>query len=294
MAKRCLKRRLPCLHQLHQLHQLHRLPCLGLLTLLLSTPPAVRAQESSDSQEMRYLIGLRVSQGAEYPGARRQEQGLTPLWALHWGRWRLTTAGTGAMMGFGSEAASPGPGASRDWLGGDHWKLGLGLRIDSGRDSEQAEISRGLPDVPRTLRGRLHLQMTLDARWTLSAAWSPDLLNRRGGSELKLDLGRPVYQGPQDLLTLGLGISAGDRRHLQSYFGVPVGSAAAERLGRAYVPGAGLAQGYASLSYLHAFGPRWVLSASWSEGRLLDAAAASPIVQTARVRGASLGLAYRR
>lgn len=243
--------------------------------------------------EPRYLLGLRVSSGPEYPGSRRQEQGLTPLWALYWGRWRITTAGTGAMMGFGSEAASPGPGASRDWLHGEHWKLGLGLRIDSGRDSEKSEITKGLPDVPRTLRGRLNLQIELDPKWTLSAALSPDLLNRRGGTELSLDLGRSLYRSRHASLTLGLGLSASDRPHLQSYFGVPEGSEAARRLGQHYEPGHGLTGAYVNLSYMQALSPRWVLVASWSEGRLLDAAAASPIVETTRQRSASVGLAYR-
>ncbi|HLO94857.1 MAG TPA: hypothetical protein VK195_11105, partial [Burkholderiaceae bacterium] len=76
-----------------------------------AAPPRQASQVSQaplESQEPRYLLGLRISRGPEYPGSRRQEQGLTPLWALYWGRWRITTAGTGAMMGFGSEAASPG------------------------------------------------------------------------------------------------------------------------------------------------------------------------------------------
>ena len=248
---------------------------------------------TAQPEEARYLLGLRVSRGPEYPGSRRQEQGLTPLWALYWGRWRITTAGTGAMMGFGSEAASPGPGASRDWLRGEHWKLGLGLRIDSGRDSAQAEITEGLPDVPRTLRGRLHLQVELNPQWTLSAACSPDLLNRRGGTELSVDLSRRLYRSQHASLTLGLGVSAGDGQYLRSYFGVPEGSPTAERLGRSYVPGSGLTQAYINLSYMQALSPRWVLVASWNEGRLLDAAAASPIVETRRQPGVSLGLAYR-
>ncbi len=264
----------------------------ALLAALLALP--VHAQEAAAKpDELRYLLGLRVSSGPEYPGSRRQEQGLTPLWALYWGRWRITTAGTGAMMGFGSEAASPGPGASRDWLQGEHWKLGLGLRIDSGRDSDQAEITRGLPDVPRTLRGRLNLQVELNPKWTLSASLSPDLLNRRGGTELSVDFGRSLYRSRHASLTLGLGLSASDRRHLQSYFGVPEGSEAAQRLGRHYEPGSGLTSAYVNLSYMQALTPRWVLVASWSEGRLLDAAAASPFVETTRQRSASIGLAYR-
>lgn len=268
---------------------------MGLLSTVLLTLPALAEQAAATPKpdEPRYLLGLRVSRGPEYPGSRRQEQGLTPLWALYWGRWRITTAGTGAMMGFGSDAAGPGPGASRDWLRGEHWKLGLGLRIDSGRDSEQAETTKGLPDVPRTLRGRVQLQLQLDPRWTLSAALSPDLLNHRGGTELSLDLGRSLYRSGHASLTLGLGLSASDRRHLQSYFGVPEGSDAARRLGQHYEPGNGLTSAYINLSYMQALSPRWVLVGSWSEGRLLDAAAASPIVETTRQRSVSIGLAYR-
>ena len=147
--------------------------------------------------------------------------------------------------------------------------------------------------MPRTLRGRVNLQVELDPTWTLSAAWSPDLLNRRGGAELSVDLGRSLYRSRHATLTLGLGLSAADRRHLQSYFGVPKGSEAAQRLGRRYEPGAGLTSASVNLSYLRALTPRWVLVASWTEGRLLDAAAASPIVETTRQRSASIGLAYR-
>lgn len=266
---------------------------IALAAVLAGAAHADEPASAPAPDEPRYLLGLRVSRGPEYPGSRQQEQGLTPLWALYWGRWRITTAGTGAMMGFGSEAASPGPGASRDWLRGEHWKLGLGLRIDGGRDSGRAVITQGLPDVPRTLRGRLQLQIELSPQWTLSAACSPDLLNHRGGTELGVDLSRSLYRSRHASLTLGLGLSAGDRRHLQSYFGVPEGSEAADRLGRSYAPGSGLIQGYLNLSYMQALSPQWVLVASWSEGRLLDAAGASPIVETRRQPGMSVGLAYR-
>ncbi len=269
-------------------------PLTWLLALTLTVPSA-RADEPAPAQEeLRYLVGLRMSQGPEYPGSRRRDGQLSPMWALHWGRWRITTAGTGAMMGFGSDRAGPGPGATRDWLHGESWRIGLGLRIDGGRHSEQAEITKGLPDVPRTLRGRLYAQVELDKQWTLSAACSPDILNRRGGTELSVDFSRRLWRSPQAQLSLGVGVSAADGRHAQSYFGVPVGSEAADRLGRAYVPGSGLEQGYINLSYLRTLGPRWVLAASWSEGRLLDVAAASPLAQTRRVSSVSVGLAYRR
>ncbi|MBB4844956.1 outer membrane scaffolding protein for murein synthesis (MipA/OmpV family) [Paucibacter oligotrophus] len=245
--------------------------------------------------DLRYLLGASLSYAPSYPGARSMETSIKPMWAARWGKWRLSSSGGAGLMGFGAESIGPGSGASRDLYRSATLRLGLTLRLDSGRRSSDAAYTEGLPDIGRTLRLRLYASKTLAPQWQLSAAWSQDALGRKGGAIWNMDLAHRFYRssdGASELMA-GAGLSGGDGRYMLSYFGVPADSQAAQRLGRSYTPGASFSEANLGLSYTRALSPHWVFNSSLGWSHLLGAAAASPLSERAGGYSLGLSLGYR-
>lgn len=246
--------------------------------------------QSAEPSKWNYVLGASLSSSPEYAGADRHKTGLKPLWALQYGRWRFSTSGAGQVMGFGEEVQ--GPGASTELIRSDTLRLGLALRVDSGRRSKDSAQLQGLPDVQRTLRARLYGSYALAPEWLASAAWSQDLLGRHGGGILNLDLGYRLHLSRHTEWTAGGGITAGTARNQQSYFGItPEGSLASGL--PVYSPGAGLRDVHAGIGFTHALSSRWILFGSAGVSRLLSDAAQSPLVHQRSGSMVGLGLAYR-
>jgi len=258
----------------------------SLLTLLV--PPA-RA-EDEDAARFRYLAAARLQYQPEYAGADRYQFKLRPVWALQWGRWRISTSGGNSLLGFGSEIR--GDGASTELVKGDKVKLGVSFRVDSGRSSGDASTTSGLPDVRRTLRGRLYAGYELTKDWQLSGSLSQDLLGRQGGLTAGLDLGWRLRQTAHLEWTVGGGISAGDATNMRSYFGVtPQGSAATGL--PVYTPGAGLRDAHAGMGWTWQLTPRWIAFGSAGATLQMGPAADSPLTQRRLGGSVAVGLAYR-
>ncbi|MBT9501171.1 MAG: MipA/OmpV family protein [Burkholderiaceae bacterium] len=243
-----------------------------------------------ETPRLHYVLGAQISSQPEYAGAPNNKSHLSPLWALQYGRWRISSSGAGQVMGFGEEVQ--GPGASTDLVKSDALRLGLALRVDSGRSSKDSVRLQGLPDVPRTLRARLFGSYALAPEWLASAAWSQDLLGREGGGILNLDIGYRLRQTRHTEWTAGAGITAGTARNHQSYFGItPAGSVASGL--PVFSPGAGLRDVHAGVGFTHALSSRWILFGSAGVSRLLSDAALSPLVHQRQGSSVGLGLAYR-
>lgn len=244
-------------------------------------------------ENFRYLIGASVRYGPDYWGAQGSSTALKPLWALRWGRWRISTSGSSGLMGFGRETVDGGAGASRELFRNEKFSMGFGLRFDSGRSSDSASSTAELPNVRRTLRGRVFGSYTLAPDWQLGGSLSQDLAGREGGLVWSLDLRHQLYRSKGGELSAGLALSGGDSRYMRSYFGVPEGSPAIARLGRAYTPGGGLRDVGLGLGYTRALGKHWVGFTQLGVGHLLGEASHSPLNQRATAFSWGLGLAYR-
>lgn len=258
-------------------------------------PPAEASWFDLPGDDFRYLLGVSAGYGPAYPGARRMETSIQPMWAARWGKWRLSSSGGAGLMGFGVESIGPGSGASRDLFRSSTLRLGVTLRLDGGRSSSDAAYTEGLPDIGRTLRVRLYASKTLAPQWQLAAAWSQDALGRKGGAIWNMDLAHRLYRsakGASELMA-GVGLSGGDGRYQLSYFGVPPDSVAAQRLGRSFVPGAGFSEASLSLSYTRALSPHWVFNSSAGWSRLLGPAAASPLTEKLSNFNLGFGLGWR-
>jgi MipA family protein len=243
-----------------------------------------------ESPPARYLLGLAVTTGPEYEGARTRDTKLRPVWAAKLGRIRITTAGGSSLLGFGRDGA--GAGASTQLIDTERWRLGISASIDGGRDSDDASTTRGLPDVRRTLRAKLYVNYSLTQDVNVGASASQDVLGRRGGLTTSVDLGWRFYRSETTEWTSGIGLSAANALYMRSYFGVPA-SAVASSGKPEYHPGAGLRDVHMGVNFKHAMSKHWFVFGGVGASRLLGPAADSPLVERPGGSSATIGLAWR-
>lgn len=261
------------------------------LSLLFAAPtPGLAADESTEVPDARYVLGASLIGHPEYAGSRQYKATLRPLWAVHWGRWRISTSGGAGLLGFGRDAA--GAGASRELVKTKALRVGIALRLDSGRRSNDSSTTQGLPDVPRTVRGRVYASYALGPDLNLTGALSQDLAGRQGGLTGGLDLGWRLYRTSRTEWTSGAGVSLADAQNMRSYFGISPEAALAT--GRAaYVPNAGLRDVHAGVGFTHSLSPHWFAFGGAGISRLLGPAANSPLTQRPDSAYASIGFAWR-
>ena len=267
-----------------------RMAAAGLLAALLLPNARADTDAPDASPEARWFLGAAMVNTPEYSGSDKQVLKARPLLAARFGRWRFSTAGAGALLDFGGAAA--GPGASAELVETERLRLGLSLRVDSGRRSVSSDYLRGLPDVERTLRGRLYASYRLGAHWNAAASVSQDLLGRGGGAVAGFGLGYTQRLGQRTELSAGTGVDVGDARHMRSYFGITPEQAVATGL-RAYTPGAGAKNVHTGLLITTAFDRDWIMFIGGGTSRLVGDAALSPLSRSTSAWGLSMGIGYR-
>lgn len=259
---------------------------------LVATSPSIAADADGDAREPRslYMVGSAAVSAPEYAGSDQRAVKLHPLLAYQYGRLRIATSRAGALLGFAADA--PAVGASAELLNSRGFKLGTALRIDNGRHSSDSPHLAGLPDIERTLRGRLQLSQALGAHWSVGANVTRDLLGRGGGVTAGFDLGYRHALGPRAEWSAGVGMTLADGRYMQTWFGV--GDSEAARTGLpAYAPGAGAKDTHAGAGMTIALTPQWLAFASVGRATLRGGAAASPLAFEPTNTQAAFGLAYR-
>lgn len=265
-----------------------------LISLLATACACARAEDGDkakpDPDDGRYLIGASVAYKPEYDGARGREVRIRPLWAAKIGRVRISTSGSGGLLGFGR--SDEGGGASTQFVDTDKLRLGVSVSLDSGRDSDDSSTTQGLPDVKRTLRARFYANYNLTENVTLGGNVNQDMLGHRGGTTFSVDLGWRIYRSRHLEITSGAGVTAANALNLKTYFGVPQSAVVAS--GKpAYEPGAGLRDVHAGLGFTRPFGRHWIFFGSAGVSRLLGPAGDSPLVETRLGKTVGLGLAWR-
>jgi outer membrane scaffolding protein for murein synthesis (MipA/OmpV family) len=270
------------------------LPCWGLPALAqdaapMAAPQAAAASAPSTSQPLNYAVGLAVVSRPAFAGSGAQQWKLRPLWTVKWGRFRLSGPRASGLLG---RPGDEGSGASAELAEGARWRLGASLGVDGGRRSADDPRLAGLPDIARTVRGKLFVTRDLAHGWGLSMHVSEDLAGRGGGLLGGIDLGLSRPLGPGLRGSVGAGLSLADGRSMRRHFGIDPAVAAAT--GRAaHVPGAGLRD-------LHVGGTlQWAISGAWfgfvgaGLSQLQGDASSSPLVLRRQSTSLAIGLAWR-
>lgn len=262
----------------------------GLILAALSLPAQAEDVVDTTMTQSRYVLGATLVSSAQYPGSDQRETKLRPLWAYQYGRWRLSSSRASAVLGFARDAA--GPGASAELVNAKNWHLGAAFRFDSGRKASDSPDLHGLPDVPRTLRGRIYASYAFNRQWSIGGNVSQDLLGRGGGAQASIDLGHRYWVTPRIEWTSGMGVTLANQRNMTTYFGIS--DAQASQSGqRPFAPGAGLRDVHLGTGLTTTITPHWIAFANIGWSRLLGDAAVSPLTRRASSVAGTLGIVYR-
>ncbi|MFC7460392.1 MipA/OmpV family protein [Hydrogenophaga defluvii] len=268
------------------------LPC---LLLWAGQAGAVRLEstegaEPGDPGAGDYLLGSMLSTSGNHVGEPGRGASLRPLWSVQWRNWRITTTRASALWRLGRDGIDPG--VSTVLVDQSRFRLSASLQIDGGRRSGDDAYLAGLPEVQRTLRGRVTARYALSDHWSVALAASHDLRNRDRAGTLTPSI---KYRHPTESGTLweaSLSAVAGNDEHLQTFYGIT--PAAAMAAGRApYEPRGGWHQWRLGLDVSHPLSARWVVFGGVGLSSLVGDARRSPLVSRASTWGANLGVAYR-
>ncbi len=247
---------------------------------------ALDAPAPTESQT-HYVLGLILGNGPDYAGGDGRKTSVRPAWAIQHGRFRLSTGRGSTLMGHGLTKRDEG--ASATLAESDDFNLSASLRIDNGRDAGDSARLVGLPEVRRTLRGRLGASYSLGEHWSIGASWSQDLLGRDGGGQLSASLGYARPLSAQTKLSWGMGSSWGDGTYMRSRYGVSGGLSPLPN----YTPASGWYSADMGVELMTAINRHWVAFAGVGVSRQLGEARRSPLTVEPVGYSASVGLAYR-
>lgn len=246
-------------------------------------------REQRPPRDWDATVGFSVSHGAPYTGSARRGSAITPGLGVRWGRVSLVSRSAFSVRG--TDAAAGG-GLRVELAEGERLRVGLGLRVDSGREESDSPELRGLGDVRRTLRLRLSVSYRLDDGWRLRASALADALGRGTGmlGDLQLSRDLTLASNLNANATLALGFS--DRRHMQAYYGITPEQA--QRSGyRESRATAGLRDISLNLGVRRGLSSHWALFGGAVVSHLLGPAARSPIALERTSWGLNAGVVYR-
>lgn len=262
-------------------HCLLLLTAVTLPTLAQETPPPEPRWEGALAANLLF--------GPTYQGSGQFGLKLRPGFFVRYGRFSFSQGASfvtrnqrDVVRGLGVDLSPPS----------DRLRIGMGLRMDSGRRESQDDSLRGLGDVPRTVRARITTSWTFDDGWRLAGAWSVDALGRGGGHFGEIGFGRERPLGEQSSWGWGLTATLGGRRYMQSYYGISPEQSAASGY-PVYAPGSGLRDVAVFVNARTDLSPRWTLQAGIGASRLAGAAAESPLTERRNGWGMNVGTGWR-
>src|SRR5262245_9398597 len=256
-------------------------------------PPADAKAEPKPPLDIEVAVGPMLAFRPEYQGAAHWGTTLDLGVFVRWGRFTITNA-SGFVTRRDDDVMR---GLAADLVRTDNWRANLALRIDNGRTSKDSAALTGLPDIERTVRGRLLVTRSFPDNWGATLGVSADLLGRGGGTlvdfgpshDIPIALGEPWRKSR---ISLGMAFTAADRRYMQSYFGITPQQAAITGYPE-YTPGAGLRDVSVGIALRSYYGERWVGYIGSSASHLLGPALASPLTQRSNSWSINGGVAYR-
>lgn len=229
-------------------------------------------------------VGLRIGYGPEYMGASSRGFDWNPAIYLRYGRLSLSSA-SGLVDRRDDDVLR---GLGLDLSRTERLRLGVSLRFDQGRDDDGKKGLNGTGEVPSTIRARFAAQRRFDGGWRLSAALSPDLLGRGGGTTLDIGVSREQRLSPTWRWNAGASLSWADQRYMRSYFGVSEQEAATSGL-PAYQPSSGWRDLGVGARARYDVSRVWSTNAGCNVTRILGPARDSPLTNDTLTLGCSVG-----
>lgn len=250
-------------------------------------PPSV----DSPASGFTWSLGASVVNGPRYAGSAERSTGVRPVLGLEVGRFTFSTGGGGSLLDFDIDARDSGLTARLFQF--ENFRLSGGLRLDGGRKGEDDPILRGLPDVERTLRGRLSAIYDFNKHASVRSTLSQDLLDKQGGATLQTSARYEFLISPRTEIGLAVGFTLADGTYMRSYMGVPNSAAGNTTALPAYRPGAGMHSTHLGLEVKTLVSDRWVLFGGVGYQQLRGDARRSPLAVKPDSYNVSIGLAYR-
>ena len=204
------------------------LPALATAQLRMPVPEESRSGYT-------WSLGASISNGASYPGSTERSTGIRPVIGLEVGRFTLSSGGGGSLLDFDLDARDSGVTAKL--LQWENLRLSAGLRMDGGRKGSDEPMLQGLPEVERTLRGRLSVIYDFNKHASVRSTLSQDLLGRDGGATLQTTARYEIQVSPYSEIAFALGFTLADSTYMQGRMGVPLSASGVSTPLPAYVPG---------------------------------------------------------
>lgn len=267
------------------------------LALLLAWPVASMAQlrlpppAEGQPGSFTWSLGALVVNSPRYAGSTERSTGVRPVIGLEVGRFTLSTGGGGSLLDFDIDARDSGLTARL--LQWENLRLSGGLRLDGGRKGEDDPVLSGLPDVERTLRGRLSAIYDFNKHLSVRSTLSQDLLGREGGATLQTSARYEFLISPRTEVGVAAGFTLADATYMRSYMGVPAGAAGLTTPLPAYQPGGGMHSTHVGLEVKTLVSDHWVLFGGVGYQQLRGDARRSPLAVKPDNYNVSIGLAYR-
>ena len=265
---------------------------IGLAGLCAASGPVLAEPDPTDLASrngLRYALGAALIEAPRYAGSGEQQLKLRPLWAVRYGRLRISGARASGLL---DVAGDSGSGLSADLLSGTRWRLSSSLRIDSGRAAAADAALAGLPPIRPTLRGRIFGSVDWGGGWSSSLGYSADLLGRGGGGITGLAVAYGWTPWPGLAASAVVGGNWADQQYMLTHFGITPAVAAVT--GRtAFQPSVGLMNLHVGLGARLALAERWTLLGGVGLSQLQGDAAASPLTRSRQAASVSLALAWR-
>ncbi len=183
----------------------------------------------------------------------------------------------------------------------DGVKLSGALAYDHGRNRNdlpgyyRSNALNGMGEIEGSLIAKLGASVNVAGMFTLDAGANLAVTNRENGNTYKLGASMPLLQGASDTVTLKAGTSIGDRKHMQTYYGVtPAQSVNTGYRYRVYTAKAGVEDVSLALNWNHAIDAHWSVNSTAGLTRQVGNAADTPLAlrKTAPVLMSSLNYKF--
>lgn len=258
----------------------------------VATPaPAAAVEGTSGHAGFIWALGVTANNGANYAGSNRRGTGIGHVVGVALGRYTLSTGGGGTLLDRDLDRTESGVSARLV----DHGRLRLtgSLRFGGGRTAGDEPQLQGLPEIRRTLRGRIGVVYDASDNWSFRSAITQDLLGRAGGAVLNNTARYEFDLPPGTELALVAGLQLADKTYMRSFFGVSEALAGVTTPLPAFAPRAGWHSAEVGLDWRQNVSHHWVLLGGLRYTQLHGDARRSPLTLKPDNYSVSLGLVYR-